>query len=129
MADVLTALEWVNDVFKGLQVMQTVGGSGDSGLISLRGGAAGDGVPEMYMFDVTGISAGDRFAILAFRDVGGSTPMGTGTGQDAYLGPVSWDIAPAAAAVPEPSSFVLAFFGMSLLIAKRRHRVASSRNG
>ena len=86
MHDLLSSGEWAADINKGLRLYQTVGGSGDSGTISIRSGGAGDGLPEMYFFDVTGVSAGDRFKIEGLNNVGGAG------GSVGYVGPVSWDI-------------------------------------
>lgn len=83
-------------------------GGGDSGAISLRGGAAGTSTPEIYFFDITGISPGDVFQLT-------STNTG-GSGQAGYIGPMSWDIAP----VPEPSSALLG--GIAALGLMRRRR-------
>ena len=88
MQDVLGSSEWAADTSKALQVIQIVGGTGDSGVIQVRSGAAGDGVPEMYFFDLTNVTAGDRFQIVGLKDIGGSTT------QNAYLGPISFDVIP-----------------------------------
>ncbi len=107
MADVLTSPEWAADVNKTFQITQTVGGSGDSGVISLRGGGAGNGQPELYFFDITGVNPGDTFRITA----------GTTSGpQPGYIGPVSWDVAP----VPEPGVVGLAALSALGLLRRRR---------
>lgn len=113
MQDMLSSAEWNADVFKGLRIVQTVGGSGDSGIVSVRGGAIGNGVPEMYFFDITGVNAGDRFRIDGLNNIGGTTGS-----QPGYLGPVSFDLL----AVPEPGSAVLGALGFMLLI-RRRSRI------
>ncbi len=107
MADVLTSGEWAADTGKTFQLVQTVGGVGDSGVISLRGGGAGNGQPEMYFFDLTGVNAGDRIQIIA----------GNGPGQAGYIGPVSWDLS----AVPEPSCLIPAAAAAFALRRRRRH--------
>lgn len=111
MQDMLGSGEWAADQNKGLRVVQTVGGSGDSGIVSVRGGGSANGVPEMYFFDITGVNPGDRFEIQGLNNVSGA-----GATQSGYLGPVSWDLV----AVPEPSSAVLAVFGLAML--RRRVR-------
>jgi hypothetical protein len=85
MEDVLTPGEWALDTFKGLQVKQ-VGGPGDSGVISLRGGAAGDGVPDMYFFDIVGAIPGQTFSVLAPNNVGGASS------NNGYISAISWDL-------------------------------------
>lgn len=108
MADVLTAAEWAADTGKTFQI---TGAGGDSGVISLRGGGAGDGQPEMYFFDISGVNPGDSFTIAT----------GSASAQPGYLGPVSWDLY----AVPEPSTALLA--GALLLpFARRRRQQASA---
>ncbi len=84
-------------------------GGGDSGSISLRGGAAGTSTPEIYFFDITNITAGDGFQLT-------STNNG-GSGQAGYIGPMSWDLAP----VPEPSALSLSsLLGLGLLLRRRK---------
>ncbi len=84
-------------------------GGGDSGAISLRGGAAGTSTPEIYFFDITNITAGDAFQLT-------STNNGT-SGQAGYIGPMSWDIA----SVPEPSMMGLSsLLGLGLLARRRK---------
>lgn len=111
MQDMLGSLEWGADQNKGLRIVQTVGGTGDSGIVSVRGGGAGNGIPEMYFFDITGVNPGDRFEIQGLNNVSGA-----GVTQSGYLGPVSWDLV----AIPEPSSAVLAVLGLAIL--RRRVR-------
>jgi len=109
MADVLSAGEWAADTNKTFQL--TGPGGGDSGVVSLRGGAAGDGQPEMYFFNLSGINPGDQFTI--------TTANTGGSGQAGYIGPVSWDIA----TVPEPSSLallVLGFAGLTRVVRRRK---------
>lgn len=108
MQDVLGPDEWASDTNKGLQIAQTVGGSGDSGVILLRSGGAGNGSPEMYFFDLTGVTAGDRFQITGHLGVGGPVT------QAGYIGPVSWDV------IPEPSAALLGSFGILGLLRRRR---------
>lgn len=118
MNDVLAPGEWADDYFKGLQIEQTVGGVSDSGVIPLRAGAPGDGVPEMYFFDLTGVNPGDRFAIRGLRNVGGTTPTAMG----AYIGVVSWDIV----AIPEPGAGFAILFGVAVTagLLRRRARIS-----
>ncbi len=110
MQDMLGSGEWVADQNKGLRLVQTVGGSGDSGIVSIRGGGSANGVPEMYFFDITGVNAGDRFRIDALNNVSGA-----GATQSGYVGPVSFDLL----AVPEPGSAVLGALGFMILICRR----------
>ncbi len=105
MADVLAAAEWAADNGK---TFRLTGSSGDSGLISLRGGGAGNGQPEMYFFDVTGVNPGDTFTITA-----GASPGG----QAGYIGPMTWDLY---TTVPEPSAALLAGLGLALVARRRR---------
>ncbi|MBN8458356.1 MAG: hypothetical protein J0M04_11030 [Verrucomicrobia bacterium] len=106
MADVLSPAEWAADNSKTFRLLQTTGGSGDSGTISLRGGSAGNGVPEMYFFDISGLTAGNRFQIV-------TDAPGNG-GQPGYIGSVSWDV------VPEPSAALLGGVGLLGLLRRRR---------
>ncbi len=92
MQDVLGAGENAADQFKGLRLIQTAGGNGATAIIPLRAGASGNGQPDMYFFDIVGVNPGDVFQIIAPNNVGG------GPTQSGYVGPVSWDIAPAALA-------------------------------
>jgi YVTN family beta-propeller protein len=98
MEDMLASNEWTADQFKALRIYQTTGGSGDSGVIPIRGGGSGDGVPEMYFFDLTNVSPGDRFQIESLNGVGGAAV------QAGYVGPVSWDVALTAPQAPAIAS-------------------------
>jgi hypothetical protein len=108
MQDVLGAAENAADYGKTLRL--TGPGGGDSGLISVRGGGAGNGVPEMYFFDIYGVNGGDVITISAPN----------GPGQSGYVGPVSVDIG----AVPEPGTFVMLGLGALGLVGHlwRRRR-------
>ena len=113
--DVLGSTENAADVFKGLRLVQTVGGTGDSGIVSVRGGASGNGVPDLVFFDITGATPGNRFSLTALTNVGG-----TGVGQAGYVGPVFFDLA---TVVPEPAT--LSLLGASVLgLGLRRRRMA-----
>lgn len=108
MADLLGPAENAGDVTKTYRL--TGPGGADSGVVSLRGGAAGNGVPEMYFFDIFGIVPGDVYTLTTLN-TGGST-------QSVYIGPVSWDIAIA----PEPGRALLGVFGLLALAGQRRRR-------
>ncbi|MGC9261780.1 MAG: hypothetical protein ACP5I8_17085, partial [Phycisphaerae bacterium] len=67
------------------------------------------GVPSMYFFDITGITAGDQFAIT-------SSTSGV-AGAPAIIGPVSFDI------TPEPATLnLIAMSGLGLLLIGRKHK-------
>lgn len=108
MHDLLNPFGQSNDTNKGLQIQQTVGGSGDSGVVNVRNGNAGDGVPEFYFFDITDVSPGDQFQVLGLNNVGGTS------GNRGYVGPVAFDI------VPEPASGAMIGLGGLMLLARRR---------
>lgn len=110
MADVLALSEWTADQGKTYQLTQTFGGSGDSGIISLRSGGSGNGQPEMYLFDVTGVSPGDRFTITAHSS----------SVQAGYVGAVSFDLIPTV--IPEPSSALLGAAGLMAVLVRRRRQ-------
>jgi hypothetical protein len=105
MADVLGATENAADMLKTYRI--TGAGGADSGLVSLRGGGSGNGIPEMYFFDITGVNPGDVFTITAGN---------AGSPQSGYIGPVSWDIA----TVPEPGTAIFGVLGLGTLMARRR---------
>ncbi len=72
--------------------------------------AGTNGVPSMYFFDMTGITAGDQFTI---------TSKTSASGAPGIIGPVSFDIS----SVPEPTSLGLfAVGGLALLMMKRKHK-------
>ena len=108
MADILGSGEWAADTGKAYQLSQTIGGAGDSGSITLRGGAAANGQPEMYFFDVMGVNPGDTFRITAFPSPGGFP---------GYIGPMSWDLY---TPVPEPSTALLGGLAGLALLRRRR---------
>lgn len=108
MTDVLGPLDRSADRAKGFQIMQTFGGSGNSGVISIRNAGAADGNQDMYFFDLTGVNPGDQFQILALNNVGG------GSFNAGYLAAVSWDI------IPEPSAGLLLLLGAASWLAGRR---------
>lgn len=110
MSDMLSADEWAADQNKGYRLIQTVGGDGDSGIITIRNGGPADGVPEMYFFDLHGVNPGDRFELLALNNINGE-----GATQAGYMGPVSWDI------IPEPSVAVLGGIGFLILLTRRKN--------
>ena len=107
MADMLSAGEWAADINKAFQLVQVVGGAGDSGTVSLRSGGAGNGQAEMYFFDINGVNPGDTFRVVTTGNPGG---------QPGYVGPMSWDLY----AVPEPTS--AAMRGSLALLGLRRRR-------
>lgn len=113
MEDVLGSSEWAADAHKGLQMTQSIGGSGDSGAISLRSGGAGDGVPEIYFFDIYGATVGDQFAITGLSNVGG-----TPTGQNPYISSVSFDLA--TVAVPAPAALEGGLVLLGIIAGTRR---------
>ncbi|NNM86966.1 MAG: PEP-CTERM sorting domain-containing protein [Phycisphaerae bacterium] len=78
--------------------------------------AATNGVPNMYFFDITGITAGDQFTITAPNS---TTAGNTTSAAEGYLSAVSWDIADASA-VPEPATLSLFAVAAIGLLATRR---------
>ena len=106
MHGVLAGGEDAADETKTLQILQTAGGSGDSGVVSLRSGAVpAPGTTYMTFFDITGVNPGDQFQILA----------GTSVPQPGYLGPVSWDLV----VIPEPSSLGLGVLALAMFLGRR----------
>jgi len=110
MADMLSSNEWAADQNKGYQLIQTVGGDGDSGIITIRNGGPANGTPEMYFFDLQGVNPGDRFQLLALNNINGE-----GSTQAGYMGPVTWDL------IPEPSIAVLGGIGLLILLTRRKN--------
>ena len=98
MSDLLKSADWTSDNYKGYQLLQTVGGTGDSGQLSIRSGQGGDTFAEMYFFDITNAHAGDQFQLKALKNIGGISFS------EPYLGPVTFDIG---VPVPEPTSVAL----------------------
>jgi len=87
MEDILDEAGSKIDAGKALQLVQTAGsGSGGSGIVTLRKGAAGTRTAAIYFFDVTNVSPGDAFKIKALTDQDGRS------GAPGYVGPVFWDI-------------------------------------
>lgn len=93
MQNVLDPAEQTLDTGKTIQI--TGPGGSASPVESVTGT---DGVPNMYFFDITGITAGDQFTIRVTSNP--NVPPGSGDGAAGYVGPVSWDIA----SVPEPAT-------------------------
>jgi hypothetical protein len=108
MEDIMDGDGLAYDRHKGLQLVQTFGGSATSPIVELRLGQGGNGEPEMYFWDLTNVKAGDQFTIYAFNTVGG-VPFSAG-----YVGPVSFDL------VPEPGSAILALAGSLALCVRYR---------
>lgn len=108
MTDLLASENRAADRGKGLQLLQTVGGDGDSGAMQLREGRSGDGFPDMFFWDITGAMPGDQFRLLALQD------FGQGSFYPGYLGPVTFDL------VPEPNAALLALGGALVLHSRRR---------
>lgn len=109
MADILGPGEWAADSGKSYSLSQISGGTSDSGPITLRAGAPGNGQPELYFFDITGVNPGDVFRITAFPNL---------VGFPGYIGPVTWDLS---SPIPEPStSFLAAAAASSILLRRRR---------
>jgi hypothetical protein len=112
VADRLNSAEWAAEANNGCQTVETIDGSGDSGIISLRSGGSGDGTPEMYFFDLTNVNSGDRFIINALNNVSGA-----GATQAGYLGPVSFDLF---TTIPEPSATLFGAIGFLALLKRKR---------
>jgi hypothetical protein len=108
MADILGPTEWAADSGKSYSLSQITGGTGDSGPITLRAGAAANGQPELYFFDLTDVNPGDVFRITAFPSPGGFP---------GYIGPVTWDLG---TAIPEPSAALLSLAASSILLRRSR---------
>lgn len=112
MEDIFLGVEKNKDRFKGLQIVQTLGGSADSGVLALRGGNLGNSVPDFYFWDISNATAGDQFKIAALADVGETSS------QVGYMGSITWDISPA----PEPCGAHLATIAGMLGAALVRRR-------
>ena len=108
MADILGAGEWAADSGKAYSLSQIIGGTSDSGPITLRANAPANGQPELYFFDITGVNPGDVFRITAFPSPGGFP---------GYIGPVTWDLG---AAIPEPSAALLSLAATTVFLRRRR---------
>ena len=108
MADILGPGEWAADSGKAYSLSQITGGTADSGPITLRAGAAANGQPELYFFDLTGVNPGDVFRITAFPSPGGFP---------GYIGPVTWDLG---APIPEPSAALLSLAATTVFLRRRR---------
>ncbi len=111
MQDILDSASIPEDRCIGLQLIQTFGGSGTSPIIGLRFAQGGNGIPEMYFWDLTNVKPGDQFTLYAFNNVGG---IGFHKG---YVGPVSFDM------IPEPGSATLGMFGATGLLLRRKRAV------
>jgi len=106
MQDILGAGEQPADLGKTLELTQVAGiGGGASGIVPVRGLAAGDGVPEFYFFDITGVVPGDRFTINS------PNPVGAVSG---YISAGSFDL------IPEPSTALALVTGIGMLSMLRR---------
>lgn len=111
MHGVLGALTDLLDVGMSIQLQQVSGG-GDSGQVSLRGGAApAAGTSYMSFFDLEGVQAGDQFKFSASSN----------TNVTGYMGAVSIDVgAVAVASVPEPHSLLFLAISGTLGFIRRR---------
>ncbi|MCE9555719.1 MAG: PEP-CTERM sorting domain-containing protein [Planctomycetes bacterium] len=101
-----------------LRVRQTVGGSGNSGLMVGDSDftVANDNKTDYYFFDIVGGALNDKYRVSLVSSAA-SAPSGT-----VYLHGVTFDVL--AEAVPEPSTFVLAALGLAGmgLVAWRRRK-------
>ena len=88
-----------------------VSGGGNSGEISIRGGAVDTvGNVDMLFFDISGVEAGDRFEVYSENPLDANAIQG-------YNSAFSIDMV----AVPEPSSSsLLALAGMSVILRRKR---------
>jgi sugar lactone lactonase YvrE len=121
MEDVLDPTNWASDTFKGLEVKQ-VNGSGDSGVVPLRGGGSGTGKPAMYFYDIYPVQPGQTFSILAPNNVGGTS------GNAGYLSAVSFDLAMVAQAQYFPSTLNFGGVQQGLSSAVKTVTVTSTGN-
>jgi len=111
MQDLLSPAEYATDSQKTLRLEgYNNNPEVSSGDITIRNGNAGDGVAEMYFFDITGASAGDQFQFIDMQN-------GVSTG-GSYIGPVSFDIV----VVPEPSGVLLCGLVVAAGLITRRRR-------
>ena len=117
MQGVLGGGEAAKDFGKRLTVIEVdtdgneVSGGGNSGEISIRGGAVETvGNVDMLFFDISGVEAGDRFEVYSENPLDANAIQG-------YNSAFSIDMV----AVPEPSSSsLLALAGMSVILRRKR---------
>ncbi len=105
-------------------VMQNLFSTGDTGkTLTLTGPGnstsgtvdvtSTSGAPNMYFFDITGVTSGDTFSLTAN---GAAITSGNYLAPQGYIGPMSFDIA----SVPEPTTLSLFAVGAIGLLAARR---------
>ena len=111
VADRLNSAEWAAEANNGCQTVQTIDGSGDSGIIFLLSGGSGNGTPERYVFYLTNDNPSERFRIDALNSVNA-----VGVTQPGYLGPASFDHL---TTLPEPSATLFGAIGFTAMLKRK----------